>query len=176
MAQYVVNLFNGMNGISRYAHSILPPGNATTFDAGMSGAVAYTWHDVNATFWMVYHEENGKCIWNVDADFGEGKAQYIHLEETCDQKSGDLVVNTPESGTFHATWSYDANNNISFSIRTTQDNITYEVNGVVNADGSGHAEAKMNGALILTATWKADGSGSYTLYISNPPMQGSWNG
>ncbi len=176
MAQYVLSFFNGLNRISSYAHNILPPGSATTFDAGINGAIAYKWSDEEATYWLVYHEEDGECIWNVDADFGEGKNPYIHVEESCDQKEGDLVVNLQEGGIFRANWSYDDKNTLSFTIQTTQDNTNFEMTGEIYADGSGHAETKMGDTLVLSVTWKADGSGSYTLYISNPPTQGSWNG
>ncbi len=174
MAQYVVQFFNGLNSISKYAGLMHPPQGAATFNSGVPGAVAYTWNDGAYTYWFVYHEEGGKCIWKVDADFGQGKTHYIEGEETCNGDNGKMDVWLPEGGSSHAEWQHDANGNLTFTVQTTQNNENFILTGVVNADGSGHATVKTNGQLVMELTWNADGSGTYTVYVTNPPFQGSW--
>ncbi len=174
-AQWVVNFFDGLNGIARYANSMRPPHGAASFHSDVAGAVAYTWSDGSVTYWFVYHEENGKCIWRVDADFGEGKEQYIYGEESCDGKNGMLDVKLPGEGDYHASWQYNDQNVLTFTIESTYNNMSVTLQGVVNPDGSGHADIKTGDTIVLTVTWNADGSGSYKLYTSYPPHEGSWS-
>ncbi len=174
-AQWVVSFFDGLNGIARYSNDLRPPQGAASFHADVAGAVAYTWTDGSVTYWLVYHEENGKCIWRVDADFGEGKQQYIYGEQSCDGKNGKLDVQLPGEGDYHASWQYDDKNVFSFTIESTYNNMSLTLEGEINPDGSGHASVKNNGMVLLTVTWNADGSGSYKLYTSNPPYEGSWS-
>ncbi len=174
-AGMIVQFFDGLNNIARYAGEMRPPQGASTFHSDIAGAVAYTWTDGSVTYWLVYHEENGKCYWQVDADFGEGRAQYLTAEEDCEHKSGKIVLWNGDVAVYSAEWQYLADNTLSFRIQTMEGGSPLTVEGTLKPDGSGHAEVNMGGMKVMEVWWNADGSGHYKIYTTFPPTEGSWS-
>jgi hypothetical protein len=174
-AAMVVQFFEGLNHIAGYANMMQPPRGAATFHSDVAGAVAYTWTDGSVSYWFIYHEENGKCYWEVDADFGEGRTKYITAEENCDHKSGKIVVWTGNLAVYSAEWNYLADNTLSFTIQSMEGGKALTVTGKLKPDDSGYAKVTMGGMTVMEIWWNADGSGHYKIYTTFPPTEGSWS-
>ncbi len=176
MAQTVLSLFQNLNMAGNYLKLFTPPEDATPFNADVNGAAAYTWSDGEATYWLVFYETNDKYIWNLDADFGSGRSQYAHIEETKDQKSGSFEMTVPQQPAVQGTWSYDADGNCSIEINFQGPDGNTRITAIENADGSGELHLFVNGKEKISAQWNADGSGSYIIYNENGgTFTGQWS-
>ncbi|GEM_PF-5341670 len=165
------SVFNAINEISSTARMMLPPKEASTFHADIPGAVAYTWSAEGMTYWFTYHTRNDTCYWKVEIDMGEGRTPYIEGKESCDGKSGEIILYGEGLTPFSAQWNYDSDGNLTFKIQSG----LYMMRGTLNADGSGSAKVYFGGNLAMEIWWNADGSGHYKYYMSYPPSEGSWS-
>ncbi len=172
MAVQILNMFNSMNAAASGLTHFKPPLGTTPTASG--GKLSYTWSDGQATYWLTYHETANKYIWELDADFGTGRAKYAYVEEDKNGKGGTFDIYVPQQPAFHGEWSYDTNNNLSIEISFHSSEGDIVLTATENADGSGELHYYVNGAEIIYAHWNPDGSGSYTIHTGGQNFTGHW--
>jgi hypothetical protein len=193
-AQECVDMIEQALDMSAFRSNLVVPDNAMRSAKKASGETWYwtfsymghTW-----TFYWTYDEDATKHYWTMEIQFGEGERyDYISAWEMKDGTGGEVVYsfnwvliyegdyeeyedlhwtyswNLDSSGTYHITWTYDAEG--------AEYDYFMNYHVVIHEDGSGELDYYYFDELFYHMEWDAAGNGSWHYYFGGMEETGTW--
>ncbi len=177
-ASYLIEIAKG------YSALFTPPASAEkSVYPGLAAAdsVVYTWTSGDMTLTMIFKETATHYYWATIFDGTDGGITYdnftfIEAQEAIDGTSGWLKVYDPtDRHDFEWQWIIDAAGKFTMVLTGSDDSTTFQVEIVVNADGSGYVEYTEDGPNTWIVTWNAAGTGgTYAYYDNGTTISGTW--
>ena len=193
-AQECVDMIEQALDMSEFSANLVLPDNAVPSAKKASGDTwswTFSYMGGTWTFYWTYDEDNTKHYWTMEIQFEDGERyDYIRAWEMKDGSGGEVVYsfnwvliyeegysefedlhwtyrwNLDSSGTYHFTWTYDADSQdfdyfLNYSI-------------VIHEDGSGLLDYYYFDELVYHMEWDAAGNGSWHYYFGGQEQTGTW--
>ncbi len=144
-------------------------------------SVVYTWTDGDLTMTMVFKETATHYYWATILDgtldgITFDNFKLIEAQETITGTSGWLKVFHPTEGlVFEWQWTVDVTGKFTMVLTGSDELTMFEVEIVVNVNGSGHVKYTADDLVIWRVTWNAAGTGgTYEYVVGGTTISGTW--
>ena len=179
--------------MSTFISTMTPPENAQKVNLKTS-QVTYKWsisyQDGTLAYYWTYHEDATKDYWDMEIQFNDGpKYPYITAWQLKDGSQGEINFNFNwvyaqyemedfDDIYYTYTWKITSAGKYYFDyyVESNDDIADYalHLSLVLNEDGSGTFNYYSADVLFYSYLWDSYGNGSYTYYLMEPPITGTW--
>ena len=151
-------------------------GNASS-KSNSDGSVTYTLKTEQGTFYLTYFYSSSKSSWTAEFQYTgqNSKTKIAYVEETGNTGKAEYYYETGKVGLKYAWTKEKTGQKIVVTGYDDKGNVDLTWNIVSNDDKSGSMKAyDAANVLIYDISWKADGTGNYSVYSEDGTVTGTF--